>query len=97
MKLIIFTEDQKNAIVAEYATLYRTDYLEPIEVFRSKYLAGFPVPFTEIKEYGLPLDILENHKLAIYRGFLKMFPVYDANYYRKEKDINTGEESIVYY
>lgn len=96
MKFIIFTEEQKKAIVAEYATLYRTDYLEPIEVFRSKYLAGFPVPFTEIKEYGLTLDCLESPELISYRGLLKCFPVYDADYYIKQKSLFDGTEKIIY-
>lgn len=96
MKLIIFTQEQKNSIISEYKTVERTDYFEPIEVFRSKYLSGYPVPFTEVKEYGLTLDCLESPELINFRGFLKCFPIYDADYHIKQKSLFDDTEIIIY-
>lgn len=86
---IIFTKEQSDKIKGRYG---RYSELQPIQIFRSKYLAGLEVPFTEVEEYALPLEVLEDDDLKEIKGFLSCFPIYDANYYIKEVSIESNLE-----
>jgi hypothetical protein len=95
MKFIIFTKEQSDNIRGIYDKGFSS--LEPITVYRNKYLMGVKIPLTEVEEYALPENCLVDPNLYQVRGFLQCFPIYDANYYRKEKDIETGAETLIYY
>lgn len=93
MKFIIFTKEQADNIRGNYG---KYSGLDPIRVFRNKYLLGQKVPFTEVEEYALPACVLDSEDLSQIKGFLVCFPIYDADYYIKEQDPETNEERIIY-
>ena len=93
MKFIIFTKEQAELIKGKYG---KFSGLDPIKVFRNKYLLGQKVPYTEVEEYALSLNVLDSEDLKSIKGFLSCFPVYDADYYIKEQDTETNEERIIY-
>ena len=93
MKFIVFTKEQAESIKGKYG-LYSA--IEPVLIFRNKYLLGQKVPFTEVEEYILPLACLDDIDLQKINGFLKCFPVYDADYYQKVTDEETGKAQLIY-
>ena len=93
MKFIIFTKEEADNIRGQHG---KYSGIDPIKVFRPKYIGGYEVPFTEVEEYALPLDVLNDPDLKSIKGFLSCFPIYDANYYIKELDIDTNELKITY-
>ena len=91
MKFIIFNQQQSEAIRGKYGVY---SGLDPIRVFRNKYLSGMKVPFTRVEEFALPLEVFESEDLKQIRGFLKCFPVYDADYFIETEDIETGKLEV---
>lgn len=89
MKYIILKKEQAEKIKGKYGSYSAID---PIPVYRQKYLLGKKVPMTEIQEYALPLEVLNDADLKLIKGFLNCFPIYDADYYIKEIDDDTKKE-----
>ncbi|MHB8131101.1 MAG: hypothetical protein ACYDEX_19140 [Mobilitalea sp.] len=83
MKFIIFTQDQKDLIKGNYG---KYSGLDPIKVYRNKYLAGISIPGTEVEEWALPIEVLQAEDLKQIKGFLQCFPIYEADYRIKYED-----------